>query len=133
MPEVSNSPRLLLKNPSLSFIFLFFFSLLFFILPQITRVGPLLIVLCVTSHQEKRRRGEGKGHMKILKQATGMSTGWWESLFLIHISLFAAGSSSLAIYGILSEQPLLVPAQPQLEGWPMWLLLYFSGVGGKKP
>lgn len=66
--------------------------------------------------------------MKILKQATGMSTDWWESLFLIHISLFTVGSSSLAIYGC-SEQSLLVPAQPQLEGW---LLLYFSGVGRKK-
>lgn len=99
MPEVSNSPRLLLKNPSP------FFSTppLFFILLQITRVGPLLIVLCVTSHQDKRRRGRGKSHMKILKQATGMSTDWWESLFLIHISLFTVGSSSLAIYGILSD------------------------------
>lgn len=76
---------------------------LFFILLQITRVGPLLIVLCVTSHQDKRRRGRGKSHMKILKQATGMSTDWWESLFLIHISLFTVGSSSLAVYGILSN------------------------------
>lgn len=31
-----------------------------------------------------------------------------------------------------SERSLLVPAQPQLEGWPVWLVLYFSGVEIKK-
>lgn len=127
MPEVSNSPRLLLKNPSP------FFSTppLFFILLQITRVGPLLIVLCVTSHQDKRRRGRGK------KPHEDIKTSNWNVYRLVgefipnsHIPLYCW--KQLFSYLWHSERSLLVPAQPQLEGWPVWLVLYFSGVEIKK-
>lgn len=80
--------------------------------------------MCHLPPREAKSRGK-KRHTKMLQQETGMSMNCLESSLLTQLSLFAIESDDLAIYGH-RKQSLLVSTWPQMDCWPIGLMLYLS-------